>query len=159
MTRAAIYARYSSDNQRDASIEDQVELCRRGSEVGLHRVTVTEAVVEFLVDLRARLNAAAQDGHEAPAIGWPQKRRFVVGGAGAGVLGWVRPAVAENGGFITTTVGKGVTNKRERSESMTAICGKFAAGWFGLVRSFEVFQGLERARYGTNYFIKKAPGL
>ena len=27
--RAAIYARYSSDNQRDASIEDQVEVCRR----------------------------------------------------------------------------------------------------------------------------------
>ncbi len=27
MTRAAIYARYSSDNQRDASIEDQVRLC------------------------------------------------------------------------------------------------------------------------------------
>ncbi len=27
--RAAIYARYSSNNQRDASIEDQVEVCRR----------------------------------------------------------------------------------------------------------------------------------
>ncbi|KRE16788.1 hypothetical protein ASE66_09245 [Bosea sp. Root483D1] len=27
--RAAIYARYSSENQRDASIEDQIELCRR----------------------------------------------------------------------------------------------------------------------------------
>ncbi|WP_346327410.1 recombinase family protein [Iodidimonas sp. SYSU 1G8] len=30
--RAVIYARYSSDNQKDASIEDQVELCRRYSE-------------------------------------------------------------------------------------------------------------------------------
>ncbi len=29
MTRAAIYARYSSDQQRDASIEDQVRVCRR----------------------------------------------------------------------------------------------------------------------------------
>ncbi len=29
MTRAAVYARYSSNNQRDASIEDQVEVCRR----------------------------------------------------------------------------------------------------------------------------------
>jgi site-specific DNA recombinase len=29
MTRAAIYARYSSDNQRDASIDDQVRVCRR----------------------------------------------------------------------------------------------------------------------------------
>ena len=28
MTRAAIYARYSSENQRDASIEDQVRQCR-----------------------------------------------------------------------------------------------------------------------------------
>jgi site-specific DNA recombinase len=28
MIRAAIYARYSSDNQRDASIDDQVRLCR-----------------------------------------------------------------------------------------------------------------------------------
>ena len=29
MTRAAIYARYSSENQRDESIEDQIEVCRR----------------------------------------------------------------------------------------------------------------------------------
>ena len=28
MTRVAIYARYSSDNQRDASIEDQFRICR-----------------------------------------------------------------------------------------------------------------------------------
>src|SRR5260370_8313608 len=27
--RAAIYARHSSENQRDASIEDQIEVCRR----------------------------------------------------------------------------------------------------------------------------------
>jgi site-specific DNA recombinase len=33
MTRAAIYARYSSDNQRDASIEDQVRQCRRRIEL------------------------------------------------------------------------------------------------------------------------------
>ncbi|MEQ9145455.1 MAG: recombinase family protein [Parvibaculaceae bacterium] len=32
MTRAVIYARYSSDNQRDASIEDQVRLCRARAE-------------------------------------------------------------------------------------------------------------------------------
>ena len=32
MTRAAIYARYSSNNQRDASIEDQVRLCKRAIE-------------------------------------------------------------------------------------------------------------------------------
>jgi site-specific DNA recombinase len=28
MTKVAIYARYSSDNQREASIEDQLRLCR-----------------------------------------------------------------------------------------------------------------------------------
>ncbi len=28
MTRIALYARYSSDNQRDASIEDQLRQCR-----------------------------------------------------------------------------------------------------------------------------------
>ena len=32
MTRVAIYARYSSDNQRDASIEDQIRLCREHAE-------------------------------------------------------------------------------------------------------------------------------
>jgi site-specific DNA recombinase len=32
MTRAAIYARYSSDNQRDASIEDQVRICTERAE-------------------------------------------------------------------------------------------------------------------------------
>ena len=28
MTKVAIYSRYSSDNQREASIEDQFRLCR-----------------------------------------------------------------------------------------------------------------------------------
>ena len=28
MTRVALYARYSSDSQRDASIEDQLKVCR-----------------------------------------------------------------------------------------------------------------------------------
>lgn len=28
MTRVALFARYSSDNQRDASIEDQLRICR-----------------------------------------------------------------------------------------------------------------------------------
>ncbi|MFC5738826.1 recombinase family protein, partial [Sinirhodobacter huangdaonensis] len=27
--RAAIYARYSSDNQREASLDDQIRICRR----------------------------------------------------------------------------------------------------------------------------------
>ena len=32
MTKVAIYARYSSDNQREASIEDQIRLCREYAE-------------------------------------------------------------------------------------------------------------------------------
>ena len=32
MIRCALYARYSSDNQRDASIEDQLRLCREHAE-------------------------------------------------------------------------------------------------------------------------------
>ena len=28
MTRVALYARYSSDNQREASIDDQLRICR-----------------------------------------------------------------------------------------------------------------------------------
>ena len=40
MTRAAIYARYSSDQQREASIEDQVRLCEeRAASRGLDRRT------------------------------------------------------------------------------------------------------------------------
>ena len=31
--RAGVYARYSSDNRRESSIEDQVEVCRRYAEV------------------------------------------------------------------------------------------------------------------------------
>src|SRR3546814_10522095 len=32
MTRVALYARYSSDNQREASVEDQLRLCRQHAE-------------------------------------------------------------------------------------------------------------------------------
>jgi DNA invertase Pin-like site-specific DNA recombinase len=32
VTRCAIYARYSSDNQRDASIDDQIRVCRARAE-------------------------------------------------------------------------------------------------------------------------------
>ena len=34
MMRAVIYARYYSDNQREASIEDQVRLCRERAAAG-----------------------------------------------------------------------------------------------------------------------------
>jgi site-specific DNA recombinase len=32
MTRVGLYARYSFDNQRDASIEDQLRICREKAE-------------------------------------------------------------------------------------------------------------------------------
>ena len=39
MVRCAIYARYSSDNQREASIEDQLRICREHAEkLGWHVV-------------------------------------------------------------------------------------------------------------------------
>ena len=37
--RAVIYARYSSNNQREASIEDQTEICRRSSIAKVGRST------------------------------------------------------------------------------------------------------------------------
>jgi hypothetical protein len=41
MKRVAIYARYSSENQRDALIKDQIEVCRRyAAQLGL-QVTAT----------------------------------------------------------------------------------------------------------------------
>jgi site-specific DNA recombinase len=43
MTRAAIYARYSSDNQRDASIEDQVRQCTKKIEAEGWTITDTYA--------------------------------------------------------------------------------------------------------------------
>jgi site-specific DNA recombinase len=41
MSRAAIYARFSSDRQRDASIEDQVRLCRERLERDGHQLVQT----------------------------------------------------------------------------------------------------------------------
>ena len=41
MSRAAIYARFSSDRQRDASIEDQVRLCRERLERDGHSLVQT----------------------------------------------------------------------------------------------------------------------
>ena len=41
--RAAIYARYSSEHQREASLEDQIRICRRLiAEKGYDQVTVDD---------------------------------------------------------------------------------------------------------------------
>ncbi|EHS50666.1 hypothetical protein PDO_2312 [Rhizobium sp. PDO1-076] len=42
MTRVALYARYSSDNQRDASIEDQLRHLRRIAHSPWYPVTSRE---------------------------------------------------------------------------------------------------------------------
>jgi site-specific DNA recombinase len=39
--RAAIYARYSSDNQREASIADQIRICRERAKAEGWHVTAT----------------------------------------------------------------------------------------------------------------------
>ena len=53
--RAAIYARYSSDSQREASIDDQIRLCREF--VGRHDWTLVEI---FTMLPAAGLLASAQ---------------------------------------------------------------------------------------------------
>lgn len=47
MTRAVIYARYSSDHQREASIEDQVRLCRERAE--RDGLTVVEIFSDYAI--------------------------------------------------------------------------------------------------------------
>jgi DNA invertase Pin-like site-specific DNA recombinase len=54
--RAAIYARYSTDNQREESIEDQIEVCRRyaaqaGFEVAAPSTTVPSRAPTAIVSL------------------------------------------------------------------------------------------------------------
>ena len=61
--RAAIYARYSSDHQRDASIEDQVRLCRDWlNDKGLHAIqTYADRAVSGSTLLRAGIQALMED--------------------------------------------------------------------------------------------------
>jgi DNA invertase Pin-like site-specific DNA recombinase len=47
MTRVALYARYSSDKQRDASIEDQLRLCR--DHAARHNWTIVESYTDRAV--------------------------------------------------------------------------------------------------------------
>ncbi len=63
MTHAAIYARYSSDNQRDASIEDQVRLCRERveREGWLLRFTYTDHAMSGASPLRPGYQKLRED--------------------------------------------------------------------------------------------------
>ena len=56
--RAVIYARYSSDNQRDASIEDQIEVCRRYAE--RQGWTVVEVYADRALSGASRFRSAFQ---------------------------------------------------------------------------------------------------
>ena len=56
--RAVIYARYSSDLQSDASIEDQMEVCRRyAAERGW---TITDAYTDAAISGASRFRPAFQ---------------------------------------------------------------------------------------------------
>ncbi len=59
MTRVAIYARYSSDNQRDASIEDQQRLCREHAEQQGWRVV--ESYADHAISGSSLLRPGVQD--------------------------------------------------------------------------------------------------
>jgi site-specific DNA recombinase len=67
MSRAAIYARFSSDRQRDASIEDQVRLCRERLERDGHRLiqTYVDRAQSGASMLRGGLQALIEDAMTA----------------------------------------------------------------------------------------------
>jgi DNA invertase Pin-like site-specific DNA recombinase len=64
MTRVALYARYSSDNQREASIEDQFRICRDQAKRDDWQVVATykdAAISGSSMLLRQGLQALLQD--------------------------------------------------------------------------------------------------
>ena len=67
MTRVALYARYSSDNQRDASIEDQLRLCR--DYAARQSWTIVESYADRAVSgdslLRAGIQAVIADAQQS----------------------------------------------------------------------------------------------
>ena len=65
MTAVAIYARYSSDQQRDASIEDQIRLCQeRAAREGWHiRQCYTDHAISGASLIRPGVQALLQDAY------------------------------------------------------------------------------------------------
>ena len=78
--QAVIYARYSSDAQREASIEDQVRLCRELAE------RQGWAVVEVYADHALSGASSAAAGLSAAARGCPRRAVRGRGRRGAGPL-------------------------------------------------------------------------
>jgi hypothetical protein len=73
MTRVALYARYSSDNQRDASIEDQFRICKERA-IREKRTIVSSykdvGISGASIILRPGIQALLQDAQpRVPAIG------------------------------------------------------------------------------------------
>ena len=67
-TIAAIYARYSSDNQRDTSLEDQVRRCRQLAEQ--HGLTVVPSLI--FTDAAMSGTKASRPGYQALLAAWEQ---------------------------------------------------------------------------------------
>ena len=59
MTRVALYARYSSENQRDASIEDQLRLCREHAE--RHGWTVADSYADRAISGASLIRPGIQE--------------------------------------------------------------------------------------------------
>ncbi len=86
MKAVAIYARYSSDQQRDASIEDQIRLCQeRAAREGWRvRQCYTDHAISGASLIRPGVQALLQDAYagqfeiilaEGPSTGCPAIRR------------------------------------------------------------------------------------
>ena len=66
--RAVIYARYSSDNQREASIEDQIEVCRSriDAEGWNLEATYTDRAISGATRADARGNPPSESSRAGP---------------------------------------------------------------------------------------------
>ena len=68
MTRVALYARYSSDNQRDASIEDQLRICREKAEREKWTIVCSYTVRETREDMMKSLTNIGRQLKRGPDL-------------------------------------------------------------------------------------------
>lgn len=69
--KVALYARYSSDNQRDASIEDQLRLCRARAD------RKSWKIVDSYTDRAIFRGVTFASGHSRIDRGWPQASALI----------------------------------------------------------------------------------